>query len=124
VESPDGCSRGEIICKNAAFEVTRKILARIFCVRELPVGRRVVFKYLTQRSPAHVARIKRIINSSTGERQKVKDAVEEMDIAEVAVAVDNCVAIARDSRKDAAGRFVLEDDAGVCAAGMIIPQQI
>lgn len=119
LEEIDNIQRGQVIYKNQPPEITDQFLAKIFCVSPISIDKQLTLKCATQQS---LAKIKQINNATGINKLEVfrgEDNLNEWDAAEVIIATEKPLALKRFRQLNALGRFVLQDDKKICAAGII-----
>jgi len=112
--------RGQIICKSRLPRVSSNILAKILCIQPLNINENLVFKCLTQETLARISKISRIWDMVSLESRIGEGALRENDVAEVNIVTDNPVSSESFEGLNSLGRFVLENNKEICAAGIIL----
>ena len=124
LDQPDGIGRGDVVAGAAdPPTVSRTVPARIFSLAKaaLRPGQRVTLKLATQEVPASLARIGRRVDSATLETKDTSgSAVEETDVAEVAIEAERLVVFDRYTDVPEMGRFVLVEGRETLAGGLVI----
>ena len=118
-DSIDGLERGAVIYKDISPRVTNRFQAKIFCLSQLKKQERLVFRCVTQDTSARINEITESINTGTYEIRKNMEALEETYAADTVITTDVPVAIEKFQDLNCMGRFVLQKNELVCAAGIV-----
>lgn len=116
----DNPQRGQIVYKGEPPKSTNQILAKIFCVHSLSIGERLLLKCTTQQIHAKIERINRVFDVAGLDIDHPIDSLKEIAVAEVIIITEKPIAIKKFQQLEALGRFVLQDNRGICAAGIIL----
>jgi sulfate adenylyltransferase large subunit len=123
LEDPLFTDRGDVIASVKEPPVLRKeIPGHVFWMDKSPLtsSERIVFKCATQERKCSVGEITRVLDSSTLEVLRTgADSLENREVADVVVSLESPVVVEDFNTIPALGRFVLERDKRVCAAGVI-----
>lgn len=120
LSEPNDVKRGQIIYKTNPPELTQEVRAKIFCVSPINISDTLIFKCLAQESSAKIKKIIRILDASTFGASSLGEGMKEADIAEVVIATENPIAVKKFHQVPDLGRFVLENNGEICAAGIIL----
>jgi small GTP-binding protein len=116
----DNLRRGQVIYKGKPPQATNKILAKIICVQPLNPKERLIFKCATQETFASITQINNILDTARSEVKKEGEGLKEGDAAEVSIVTDELVSIKKFSQINSLGRFVLQKDGRIYAAGIVL----
>ncbi len=112
--------RGQVVCRQKLPNATTQISAKIFCAHHLDTKEKFSFRCLTQETPCQISQIKGIWDTASLELKPVSETFERNDFAEVIISTENPVVTERTNKGNGLGRFVLQSNKGICAAGMIL----
>ena len=115
--------RGDVIVKpHEKPRLLDKIPGHVFWMDAKPFGKneRVVFRCSTQERRCGIERITRVLDSSTLEVLRTEaEGMENREVADVSISLESPAVIEDFNDIPALGRFVLERDKRVCAAGVV-----
>lgn len=117
--NPGDFTRGQIIYKGAPPEVVTQIKAKIFCVDKLNVSGAFTIKCLSQKMQARIKKINKVMTKSTSEFDSKINTLNQAEVAEIVISLESPIVINNYRRQEKMGRFVLEDNGVICAAGII-----
>jgi len=112
--------RGQILSKGDSLEVTNEIEAKIFCTQSVNQNETFILKSLTQTTSARITQIKMARNAGNIRLAVDSNNLIEQDIAKVTIRVKDQIAIKKFRQFHSLGRFVLLNNAGICAVGIIV----
>jgi sulfate adenylyltransferase large subunit len=114
--------RGNVIVhKSDPFKVTDEIKAHVFWMDRIPLekGERITFKCATQEVKCEIAKIEKVLDSSTLEiRGEDASRVENTEVADIIIKTARPVVVENFNDVQELGRFVLERN-DTCAGGII-----
>lgn len=113
-------SRGQVICKKGLPKVKTEILTKIFCIHPLDIKENLRFRCATQEVLAQIREIKGVWNTVSLEPKSKERILQENDFAEVIITTETPVVIERFQELNSLGRFVLQNNKEICAAGIIL----
>jgi len=114
-----GIKRGLIICKDKPPHVKTEFLTKIFCVHPLDRKDGLLFRCAVQESPAQIKQINRVWDTASLEPKSKEFPLKETDIAEAIIVTEYPVVIEKFKGFNKLGRFVLRNNAEICAVGVI-----
>lgn len=117
---PDSLGRGQIIYRGRPPQVANQISAKIFCVHPLGLEDSLFFKCATQETPAKISRINKIFDTPNLEIGRGIKNIKEAEAAEVVINTEKPVVIKKFHQLQSLGRFVLENNKEICAAGIVL----
>ncbi len=120
IDNDAGLGRGQVLFKKDAPQVSTEIKAKVFCVHPLNKNDTVLFRCLTQSVPASISQVNKIVNTADLSYRDTKDNLLPLDVAEVVISTQKPVVVKRFYQFNALGRFVLQNNLGICAAGIVI----
>ena len=113
--------RGMVLCKPKLPKVTTKIMAKIFCVIPVGIKESLSFKSSSQDTAARIKKVITVWDSADLGAKPQSATLQALDLAEIALDMDNPVVIEQFHGINSLGRFVLENkNREICAAGIIL----
>lgn len=112
--------RGQIIYKGTPPEVTTKILAKIICIHPLTTKEKFLFKCSTQQTPATIKQVNSVLDTTNLKISHGVDELKKTEAAEVVIVTQEPIAIRRFNQGNVLGRFVLQNNGEIYAAGIIL----
>lgn len=123
VDRPDLLGRGKVLCgEGPAPAVSREVQARMFWMsaEQLSKGETYALRCATQETPCKVGRIFRRINTATlAVEEEEAESLGETDLGEVILTLDRPMVVEDYLSVPELGRFVLERNNQVVAAGIV-----
>ncbi|MFA5356855.1 MAG: GTP-binding protein [Candidatus Omnitrophota bacterium] len=115
-----GIRRGQVICKADLPEVKREIRAKILCVLPFRAAEKMRFVCATQDISVSIKEVRGVWDIASLKEKSAKGPLHEFDLAEVVLAFGSPAVVERYTGSNSLGRFVLEGDTGIRAAGVIL----
>lgn len=112
-------SRGQVLCAPELPAVKKVIPAGIFCISPVRLSERFTLKCSVQKIAARLTGITAVWSASEEDSAGGADTVPAGYFARAVVETENPVVVDRFQGFSSLGRFVLEKDENICAAGVI-----
>jgi small GTP-binding protein len=113
-------NRGEVVYKGKPPDATCQIQAKIFCLKPLEVNQELSVSCATQKVRAKISQIKESIDTATLKINKDINRLKPNEAAEVAITAQEPLVIERFSDLPELGRFIIEKDNEISAAGITL----
>ena len=120
LDDMQGLARGQIICKQEFPGVFTEVRSKIFCLQPLDKEEKLIFKCVTQKTPAQIKQINWICNIENLESRSGDGQFQETDIAQVLIVTEHPVVVESFAGNNSLGRFVLQGNNKICAVGTVL----
>ncbi|HAK94153.1 MAG TPA: hypothetical protein DCM87_03895 [Planctomycetes bacterium] len=124
LDRPERVRRGHVLAPAAdAPRASREVRGRVFCLgpQALAAGARYIFRLATQDLRARVAAIEERFDTGVLAPRAPEGTLAPLELGLLALELDGECVTEDGNLSPALGRFVLEDEAGPVAFGMVVP---
>jgi small GTP-binding protein len=113
--------RGQVVYKGRPPKTAGRFQAKLFCLQELNLQGEFCIKLATQQASCRIAQVREVIDTTTlKDYRQTAGIIGRFNAAWVDITTQSSLAIERFQDLPALGRFVLEKDDVVLAAGIVV----